>query len=454
MNSFAIFRLPHADSCQFIEGESVVIPSLAEIDQQQGFLLAPFKPSDKEPIVLIKGEARVISTLITQLSSLNPQQTSLNSQLSTITSQQTSLNSQLSALNSQQTSLNSQLSTLITQLSTLNPHKSYSDTFSIFHQALLNGQFQKIVLARCATEAHDGSITPIALFHQACQLYPRMFVALVSTPQSGTWLTASPEILLEHLPDDRWRTIALAGTMRLRSDKANNEGQHLRWSAKNIQEQRHVSSYIANVLRRFSDDVHEEGPRTIRAAHLVHLRSDFTFTINKECTRVGELLQALHPTPAVCGLPKEEAQRFIIANERTPRHYYSGFMGPFNLPQQTSLNPHQTSLNSQPSTLNSHQTSLNSQLSTLNSHQTSLNSQPSTLTPHQTSLNSQPSTLNQTTLNSHLYVSLRCMNITDSACHLYAGGGLLRESVEQQEWLETEAKMETMRRLLEMQSKE
>jgi len=382
MNSFAIFRLPHADSCQFIEGESVVIPSLAEIDQQQGFLLAPFKPSDKEPIVLIKGEARMISTL-------NPQQTSLNS-----------------------------------HLSTLNSHKSYSDTFSIFHQALLNGQFQKIVLARCATEAHDGSITPIALFHQACQLYPRMFVALVSTPQSGTWLTASPEILLEHLPDDRWRTIALAGTMRLRSDKADNEGQHLRWSAKNIQEQRHVSSYIANVLRRFSDDVHEEGPRTIRAAHLVHLRSDFTFTINKECTRVGELLQALHPTPAVCGLPKEEAQRFIIANERTPRHYYSGFMGPFNLPQQTSLNSH---------------------LSTLN--QTSLNS-------HQTSLNSQPSTLNQTTLNSHLYVSLRCMNITDSACHLYAGGGLLRESVEQQEWLETEAKMETMRRLLEMQSKE
>ena len=377
MNSFAIFRLPHADSCQFIEGESVVIPSLAEIDQQQGFLLAPFKPSDKEPIVLIKGEARMISTL-------NPQQTSLNS-----------------------------------HLSTLNSHKSYSDTFSIFHQALLNGQFQKIVLARCATEAHDGSITPMALFHQACQLYPRMFVALVSTPQSGTWLTASPEILLEHLPDDRWRTIALAGTMRLRSDKADNEGQHLRWSAKNIQEQRHVSSYIANVLRRFSDDVHEEGPRTIRAAHLVHLRSDFTFTINKECTRVGELLQALHPTPAVCGLPKEEAQRFIIANERTPRHYYSGFMGPFNLPQQTSLNSH---------------------LSTLNSHQTSLNSQPSTL--------------NQTTLNSHLYVSLRCMNITDSACHLYAGGGLLRESVEQQEWLETEAKMETMRRLLEMQSKE
>jgi isochorismate synthase len=48
----------------------------------------------------------------------------------------------------------------------------------------------------------------------------------------------------------------------------------------------------------------------------------------------------------------------------------------------------------------------------------------------------------------HLYVSLRCMNIDGDCCHLYAGGGLLRDSVEQQEWLETEAKLETMRRLL------
>jgi isochorismate synthase len=40
------------------------------------------------------------------------------------------------------------------------------------------------------------------------------------------------------------------------------------------------------------------------------------------------------------------------------------------------------------------------------------------------------------------------MNIDGACCHLYAGGGLLRDSVMEQEWLETEAKLETMRRLL------
>ena len=137
-------------------------------------------------------------------------------------------------------------------------------------------------------------------------------------------------------------------------------------------------------LEQFTDDFREEGPRTVRAANLVHLRSDFTFKL-ADNNKIGDLLQALHPTPAVCGLPKREAFKFIVKNEHTPRRYYSGFMGP--VAQE----------------------------------------------------------------DTHLYVSLRCMNIDGDVCHLYAGGGLLKDSVEEQEWLETEAKMETMKKLLYVQ---
>ena len=52
------------------------------------------------------------------------------------------------------------------------------------------------------------------------------------------------------------------------------------------------------------------------------------------------------------------------------------------------------------------------------------------------------------TPSTHLYVSLRCMNIEGNIYHLYAGGGLLRDSTLEQEWQETEAKLETMRRCL------
>jgi isochorismate synthase len=48
----------------------------------------------------------------------------------------------------------------------------------------------------------------------------------------------------------------------------------------------------------------------------------------------------------------------------------------------------------------------------------------------------------------HLYVSLRCMQLCQDECFLYAGGGLLKDSQLEQEWQETEAKMQTMRNLL------
>ena len=48
----------------------------------------------------------------------------------------------------------------------------------------------------------------------------------------------------------------------------------------------------------------------------------------------------------------------------------------------------------------------------------------------------------------HLYVSLRCMQIMKDSCRLYAGGGLLAESCVESEWKETEAKLQTMRKLL------
>ena len=268
--------------------------------------------------------------------------------------------------------------------STFHIPQYYTIDFANYHAQLENDAFRKIVLARCADEKMPEGVEPMELFYRACALYPRLFIALVDTPKSGCWLTATPEILLEGQGSD-WRTIALAGTMKLEGDQLNGEGESLTWSTKNIQEQRIVATYITECLEQFTSDFREEGPRTVRAANLVHLRSDFTFRLSDHA-HIGNLLQALHPTPAVCGLPKREAFQFIVRNEHTPRRYYSGFMGPLG------------------------------------------------------------------TDETHLYVSLRCMNIDHDTCHLYAGGGLLKDSILEQEWQETEAKLETIRKLLDIRT--
>lgn len=363
MSSFAIYRLPHAEECTFIEqteGEPEQLRSCRELSNRTGFVFAPFQITSDCPLLLIRPN-RITHLQVGDFSQLD-----------------------------ETVDLRHRHDTPCDDVSFSAKRNQYREDFTLFHQELCAHHFEKLVLSRCASipiSASNGNTnTPIQLFQRACEYYPRLFICLVSTPKSGTWLAATPEILLEG-KEKQWRTIALAGTMRLEGDGLQGEGEQSTWSTKNIQEQRYVGKYLTEQLKPFVSQLHEEGPRTVRAANLVHLRSDFTFTLLNN-VRVGDLLQALHPTPAVCGLPKDEAFSFILSNEHTQRQYYSGFMGPLAIPHPTSP-------------------------------------------------------------NTHLYVSLRCMQITATHYRLYAGGGLLKDSIEEQEWQETEAKMETMRQLIE-----
>lgn len=347
MSAFAIYRLPYADHCIRVEqtdGEPAELLSCSELNGRSGFVLAPFDITPEQPILLIRPD-----------------------KVETVPCEDGEPGGQVSDWVEDRNHATSP------------PDPPYTIDFANYHAQLEAGQFRKIVLARCADEETPQPIEPMALFRCACERYPRMFISLVYTEKSGYWLTATPEILLEK-QDAQWRTIALAGTMKLEGEQLDGEGETLSWSTKNIQEQRIVATYITECLEQFTGDFQEEGPRTVRAANLVHLRSDFTFTL-PDSDHLGDLLHTLHPTPAVCGLPKRDTFNFIVKNEHSPRRYYSGFMGP--LGEQT-----------------------------------------------------------------HLYVSLRCMNIEGNRYHLYAGGGLLKDSTEEQEWQETEAKLETMRSLL------
>jgi len=348
MSAFAMYRLPHANHAVMVRqtsGQPEALHCCQELNGREGFVVAPFQITDSQPILLVRPDE------VSEIPLRSVPLPAADEAASVVSSPCPDLY-----------------------------RRRYAIDFANFHAQLCAGSFRKIVLSRCVDEAPALAPDSEDLFWRACARYPRLFVAMASLPHAGVWLTATPEILLDGVGDS-WRTVALAGTMRLEGDCLLGEGEDVRWSPKNIQEQRFVATYIAECLERFTADFREEGPNTVRAANLVHLRSDFDFRL-PDTSHLGDLLAELHPTPAVCGLPKRVAFDFIVKNEAVSRQYYSGFMGPMC---------------------------------------------PSSAT--------------------HLYVSLRCMHIHDGY-HLYAGGGLLKDSTEEQEWLETEAKLETMRRIL------
>ncbi len=205
---------------------------------------------------------------------------------------------------------------------------AYEHHFRSCQALLQSGAINKIVLSHTKQIATEHTIDSERIFIHACQRHPNCYIALWHTPQTGTWLTITPEVLLEKTADDTYHTVALAGTMPLGDG---NEVAH--WSNKNIAEQTYVADYIDTELRKIGIAPSRTELRTIQANHLQHLCTDFHFTTD---IALGTLLKKLHPTPAVCGTPKQATLQAISAIETHKRKYYAGFSGPINLNDETS----------------------------------------------------------------------------------------------------------------------
>ena len=348
MAAFAFYRLPYKQNYTLVmqnDDDPEKLYSVEELNGKKGFVIAPFAPSETCPILLMRPD--VVKTFKIKPSEVL--QLDINRQTS-------------------------------------EPTQEYKDDFDYFHEQLANGNFTKIVLARrTRIESKEAyRLKAEDLFKKACQMYPRLFIALVSTTQSGTWLMATPEILLCGNGSE-YKTMALAGTQPAPASSivSDQPVEGVEWEKKDQEEQQYVSDYIEDIISEFTEHYSKKGPFTTMAAQLYHLRTDFVFRLDDtDC--LGDVLDELFPTPAICGIPKEETRQFIIDNESIDRKYYSGFVGPLIPSGET-----------------------------------------------------------------HLYVSLRCMNIHPGGkFDLYAGGGLLKESDMKKEWEETEAKMNTMRAVI------
>lgn len=285
----ACYRLPYADVYTRIcsDQDTLRLSSYDELNDREGFVIAPFCITEQTPLLLLTGTPHTESL---------PTCTDHHDLRST----------------------------------TDGPDgigAEYAHDFEVFHHAVATHWFDKLVLARTRQMRADGR-TAEQLFVRLCHDYPRAMVMLIDTEITGTWLIASPEILIESKPPHLC-TIALAGTMPY------SEGLPL-WSEKNKHEQHIVERYIEDTIAPMAAGIIKDGPRTVRAGNLMHLRTDFRFRPH-EGIGIGSLVARLHPTPAVCGMPKEGARRFIIDHESTDRRYYSGFAGPLNIGGETHL---------------------------------------------------------------------------------------------------------------------
>jgi|694.fasta_scaffold02997_31 isochorismate synthase len=247
-------------------------------------------------------------------------------------------------------------------------------------EAIKNNQFQKVVLSRKElVDLIDYDLETV--FKKLIYNYPSAFNYCFYHPKIGIWFGATPEQFLK-LNQKSLQTVALAGTqVEGVSDKIN-------WNEKEKVEQQLVTDFITSGLVGKVDKLVVSSPYSVKAGNLWHIKTDLTATI-KSKKAIGEIILALHPTSAVCGLPKEAAKAFILENEKYDREYYSGFLGELNI-----------------------------DLATFRTEQ------------------------------SDLFVNLRCMKIKGKVAELFVGCGITAASIPGDEFLETVNKSMTIKRVL------
>ena len=189
------------------------------------------------------------------------------------------------------------------------------------------GELEKVVLAREvraeAPRAHD----PAALFGAMRELFPSCFCFCAGSPEAA-FLGASPELLVRRRGAGA-QTVALAGSTRRSADPAVDDhlGEQLRRSAKNRGEHEIVVRRIERALRPLSVWVEASGePEVIRVANIQHLATPIHAQLAEPRSAV-ELAGLLHPTPAVGGEPRAQAEALIAELESMDRGWYAAPVG-------------------------------------------------------------------------------------------------------------------------------
>ncbi|KIC63614.1 chorismate-binding protein [Chryseobacterium taiwanense] len=175
-------------------------------------------------------------------------------------------------------------------------------------------QLPKLVYSRRKIFTDFNQIDLKESFKKLCNSYPNAFRYIFINGETS-WMGAFSEVLGKfNKKTHTFETMSLAGTLPVSEN----------WTEKEIEEQKPVSSYIRNILKKYSETLEESETYDHISGNIKHLRTDFKTKIQPE--DLDTIISELHPTPAVCGIPKDFCKENILKLEKFPRELYAGYI--------------------------------------------------------------------------------------------------------------------------------
>ncbi len=308
MQSFAFYHLPDTEDVVFVEGNTTRSSlNLSAFKDECGFLIAPFNADEETPYVLLDTtDAQRFPLNFPELQSHLEQLIGKDDSNCVVPSARDGASEPAKSI--------------------ADYRDAYHESFTKVMEALQSGECEKVVLSHAISSALPDTPSKdsnafnagcINLFLNACIHHTDRYVALWHTPQTGTWLTATPELLLAG-SSPHWTTMALAGTKKSQSADL--------WSCKENDEHEYVVNHIREKLTPLTSACTSLPREEKTAGNVTHLLTRFSF-VTRPCVATTDILSALHPTPAVCGTPCDSALSVIQRSEQSPRRYYTGYSG-------------------------------------------------------------------------------------------------------------------------------
>lgn len=202
------------------------------------------------------------------------------------------------------------------------PPEEWCAAVTVARDELRGGAARKVVLARAVTVDADRPLRRGAVLRRLVAAFPSCMVYA-----TDDIVGASPELLVARI-GDRVRSHPMAGTAPRSSDPSTDArlAANLLASAKDREEHRLTIDMVHDTLLPWCSYLDEEAePSIVAMANVQHLATRVEGRLSSPPASVMELVTALHPTPAVCGAPRDRALALIERLEGLDR---GGFAGP------------------------------------------------------------------------------------------------------------------------------
>lgn len=194
-------------------------------------------------------------------------------------------------------------------------------------QAIARGELRKVVLARYRRAWFAAAVEPDEVLARLCARFPKTTCFLFEPRPGVAFVGATPELLVS-LRQGRVTSMALAGSApRGRTPEEDRQrARSLLRSSKDLREHAWVVRALVQELRPWVAGLEVPPQPQLRVLpNVFHLETPVRARLARGTW--WDLIQALHPTPALGGWPREAALAFLRREEPFDRGWYGGVVG-------------------------------------------------------------------------------------------------------------------------------